>query len=63
MAFKEPGVDSDSAEQTSPSRTCDKCASEMTHLGNLPSLLGKAVMSVFRCYGCSHVISEEWQVD
>jgi hypothetical protein len=63
MEFKDPSASSNSADQTGPSRSCDKCDSEMTHLGNLPSLLGKAVMSVFRCYGCNHVISEDWQVD
>jgi hypothetical protein len=63
MAFKDPRANSNPVDQTGLSRSCDKCTSEMTHLGNLPSLLGKAVMSVFRCYVCNHVVSEDWQVD
>lgn len=60
MSHKGASFPLDSADQSSPSRSCDKCASEMTHLTDLPSRLGAASMRVFRCYICSNVVSEEW---
>ena len=48
------------ADQTSPIGTCDICASEMTHLSDLPSLLRAAAVRVFRCYVCNHVVSGDW---
>ena len=42
-----------------PVRCCDKCEAEMTHLGDLPPLLGAAPVRIFRCYNCNHVVSED----
>jgi hypothetical protein len=60
MASKDACAPPNSADQTSQSRSCDECAAEMKHLGDLPSYLGAAAMRVFRCYVCSNVVSEEW---
>jgi hypothetical protein len=43
----------------SPSRVCDKCNAEMTHLSDLRAFLGHAAVRVFRCYVCNNVVSEE----
>jgi hypothetical protein len=40
------------------SRTCEGCGEQMIHLGNLPSVLAKPALKVFRCYGCNNVVSE-----
>jgi hypothetical protein len=42
-----------------PSRPCDKCDADMTHLSDLQPMIGSAAMRIFRCYACNHVISEE----
>ena len=42
-----------------PSRICEKCEAEMTHLSDLPSYLGRAAVRIFRCYVCNNVISED----
>jgi len=42
-----------------PSRTCDKCGADMTHLSDLQPIIGSAAMRIFRCYACNHVVSEE----
>jgi hypothetical protein len=47
-------------QPTIPARTCEKCKAEMTHLGDLPSLLGRAAIRIFRCYVCDNVVSEDW---
>jgi hypothetical protein len=60
MTFTEPTVPSDSSDQTNPSRSCDKCAAEMTHLTDLPSLLNAAAVRIFRCDACNNVVSEDW---
>jgi hypothetical protein len=60
MASKDASAPPNSADQTSLSRGCDKCAAEMKHLSDLPSYLGASAMRVFRCYVCSNVVSEEW---
>jgi hypothetical protein len=41
-----------------PSRHCDKCKAEMTHLSDLPSYLGASPVRIFRCYVCNNVVSE-----
>ena len=41
-----------------PSRACDKCAADMTHLSDLQPIVGSAAMRIFRCYTCNHVVSE-----
>lgn len=41
-----------------PSRACDKCDADMTHLSDLQPIIGSAAMRVFRCYACNHVVSE-----
>jgi hypothetical protein len=51
---------SNSGSSDIPSRTCELCDAEMTHLSDLPSFLGRAAMRVFRCYVCNNVVSEEW---
>ncbi len=48
-----------SAHPDVPSRTCDKCDADMTHLSDLQPIIGSAAMRIFRCYSCNHVISEE----
>jgi hypothetical protein len=55
-----PTDSSNSPDQTHPSRSCEKCASEMTHLTDLPSLLGATAVRIFRCYACNSVVSEDW---
>jgi hypothetical protein len=47
-------------EPTTPSRTCEKCNEEMTHLSDLPSFLGRAAIRIFRCYVCDNVVSEDY---
>jgi len=42
-----------------PSRTCDKCDANMTHLSDLQPIVGSAAMRIFRCYVCNHVVSED----
>ena len=42
-----------------PSRTCDKCGADMTHLSDLQPIVGSAAMRIFRCYACNHVVSEK----
>jgi hypothetical protein len=46
-------------EASSPARICEKCDSVMTHLSDLPSLLERAAIRIFRCYVCDTVVSEE----
>jgi hypothetical protein len=46
-------------EPASPSRICEKCDAEMTHLSDLPSFVGRAAIRIFRCYVCDNVVSEE----
>ena len=41
-----------------PSRPCDKCDADMTHLSDLQPIIGSAAMRIFRCYACNHVVSE-----
>jgi hypothetical protein len=48
-----------SDKSTSPSRICEKCKAEMRHLSDLPSLLGRAAIRIFRCYVCDNVVSED----
>jgi hypothetical protein len=45
---------------TIPARICEKCNAEMTHLSNLPTLLGRPATRIFRCYVCDNVVSENW---
>ena len=42
-----------------PSRVCDKCDADMTHLSDLQPMIGSPAMRIFRCYACNHVVSEE----
>jgi hypothetical protein len=44
-----------------PTRSCDKCTAEMTHLANLPAFRGGDPTRVFRCYVCNNVVSEKNQ--
>jgi hypothetical protein len=44
---------------TGPTRTCDKCTAEMTHLADLPAYQGRDAIRVFRCYVCNNVVSEK----
>ncbi len=50
---------SDSGASEIPSRICEKCEAEMTHLSDLPSYLGRAAIRIFRCYVCNNVTSED----
>jgi hypothetical protein len=59
MAATDANVPSDSASSNTPSRTCDRCDGEMTHLSDLQPRLGSGALRVFRCYDCDHVVSEE----
>jgi hypothetical protein len=47
-------------EPTSPSRTCEKCDAEMTHLSDLPSFVGRAAIRIFRCFVCDNVVAEDY---
>jgi hypothetical protein len=47
------------ASPEAPSRVCEKCSSDMTHLSDLQPMVGSAALRVFRCYDCNHVVSEE----
>jgi hypothetical protein len=42
-----------------PSRVCDNCNADMTHLSDLQPIVGSAAMRIFRCYACNHVVSED----
>jgi hypothetical protein len=44
----------------SPSRICEKCDAEMTHLSDLPSFVARSAIRIFRCYVCDNVVSEEY---
>lgn len=50
---------SNPGQSTVPSRTCDKCKAEMTHLSDLPFMFGSTALRIFRCYVCNNVVSEE----
>jgi hypothetical protein len=41
-----------------PYRICDNCNRAMTHLSDLPSFMGAAPVTVFRCNLCNHVVAE-----
>jgi hypothetical protein len=56
-AETDPPVNSGSSDLRS--RTCEICDAQMTHLSDLQPRLFGAARSVFRCYACNHVISEE----
>jgi hypothetical protein len=43
----------------SPFRKCESCGAQMTHLSDLPSRLNWPAKSVFRCYDCDIVASNE----
>ncbi|MGJ5181440.1 hypothetical protein ACQR16_32050 [Bradyrhizobium oligotrophicum] len=43
-----------------PHLACDQCGSDMTHLGDLPAVLGAAAVRVFRCYSCNIIASIGW---
>ena len=53
------GAPSNSGSSSRPSRPCDVCDREMTHLSDLQPRLGGGPLRVFRCYDCNHVFSEE----
>jgi hypothetical protein len=50
---------SNSGPSNIPSRICELCEAEMTHLSDLPSYLGRAAIRIFRCYVCNNVVSED----
>ena len=50
---------SNSGSSDHPSRSCEICDAEMTHLRDLQPRLGGGPLRVFRCYDCNHVASEE----
>jgi len=50
---------SNSSASNVPSRICESCDAEMTHLSDLPSYLGRAAIRIFRCYICNNVVSED----
>jgi hypothetical protein len=59
MASGDPIALSNSGGPEAPSRSCDMCEADMTHLSDLQPIIGSAAMRVFRCYACNHVASEE----
>jgi DNA-directed RNA polymerase subunit M/transcription elongation factor TFIIS len=48
-----------SIDETIPTRRCDKCDAEMTHLSDLQPLSASPPLRIFRCYVCNHVVSED----
>ena len=42
-----------------PLRVCDKCNANMTHLSDLPEFHDHAAASIFRCYVCNNVVSQD----
>jgi hypothetical protein len=42
-----------------PSRICEICNWEMTHLSDLPPFLRRGAIRIFRCYVCNNVVSED----
>ena len=48
-----------SGSSDQPSRSCEICDAEMTHLRDLQPRLDGRPLRVFRCYDCNHVASEE----
>jgi hypothetical protein len=59
MVSDDANARSDSEASNIPSRICEICDWEMTHLSDLPSYLGRAAIRVFRCYVCNNVVSED----
>jgi hypothetical protein len=59
MVSDDANAVSDSEASNIPSRICEICDWEMTHLSDLPSYLGRAAIRVFRCYVCNNVVSED----
>lgn len=53
-------VSAEPADPTSgpKSRTCEKCASGLKHLGDFPDRLNGPATSIWRCYTCNKVVSE-----
>ena len=51
-------VPPDTAHQDRAPRRCDQCNAGMKQLGELPALSIHAAITVFRCYGCDHVVTE-----
>jgi hypothetical protein len=59
MASDDANVPAGSGASDTPSRICERCEAQMTHLSDLPSYLGRAAIRIFRCYVCNNVLSEE----
>jgi hypothetical protein len=59
MASPDANAPSGSGAANIPSRICEICEAEMTHLSDLPSYLGRAAIRIFRCYVCNNVVSED----
>jgi len=59
MASSNAIAPSDYGSPEVPSRACEKCDADMTHLSDLQPMVGSAAMRIFRCYACNHVVSEE----
>jgi len=34
---------------------CEVCGVRMAYVGQLPAILSKAALRVFRCYGCNEI--------
>jgi hypothetical protein len=58
-AMADENTPSNSGALNIPSRICELCDAQMTHLSDLPSYLGRAAIRIFRCYVCNNVVSED----
>jgi hypothetical protein len=60
MASGDTNVPSNPADQQNPVRRCERCDAEMKQLAELPALLIRDAIRIFRCYVCDHVVSERF---
>jgi hypothetical protein len=60
MASGDANVPPNPAVRSNPVRRCEKCATEMKQLGELPALSIHAAVRVFRCYACDHVATDRF---
>jgi hypothetical protein len=58
MASDDASTPSETADRNDVVRNCERCDAEMKRLGVLPALSIRAAISVFRCYGCDHVVAD-----
>jgi hypothetical protein len=58
MAFDDANSPPGAADRDERVRNCEKCNTGMKRLGVLPAVSAHAAVSIYRCYGCDHVVAE-----